>query len=267
MRSARRASSTHPQAQALVDQALALWADTKADVVGDRDLQAKTLLDQVVAQYPGTNQAAASLRHLAYGTYLKDMKDQAQAYWDKLFKDYPTSKERGYAWTDQARFLAAKGDQAKALPLLEKVLKEFPKTDLEPDALFLTGDYLWVLRRFKDALAPLERVVAEYPNSTEALRAHYVLGSIRTFQLTDDPNAALPHLAIVIAKEDVDPERVAWCYYMTALCYARLGDYASGVQPCKQVIENYAKYPIIVGAAKNLLKWLEFHMPQGEAPK
>jgi len=248
-----------PQAQALVDQALGIWADTRTQPVGDRALQAKALLEQVVANYAATNQAAAALRHLAYGHARKGLKDQAQAYWDRLFQEYPTSQERGHAWMDQARLLADQRQHEKALPLLENVLNEFPKTELEPEALFLKGDYLWVLDRPKEALAPLERLVADYGETKIALRAHYVLGYIKAIQVVD-ASGAMAHLVIVIANEDIDPERVAWSLFLMAECNARLWNHAAAMAQCEDVINNFSQCRQPVISAQALLKWVRWQV-------
>jgi len=250
-----QALTDSPQAQAMVDEAVATWADGKVQPA-HRDLQAKALLEQVVAQYPRTNQAAAALRHLAHDRYLKGRTDQAQTYWDRLSNDYPTSEECGRAWIDHARFLGMADRHRDALPLLDKVVARFPKTDLEPDALYLSGEYLWQTDRPRQALPPLERVVKEYPNTTEALRAHYVLAYIKAMQVTDNPKAAMAHLAIVIAKEDVDPERIAWSKYLTAMCHVRLWDYSTAIAECEEVIRTYSQHPQVIISTQALLVWL-----------
>jgi hypothetical protein len=53
-----------PQAQALVDQALAIWADTRTQPVGERALQAKALLEQVVANYPDGDASCAAIARI-----------------------------------------------------------------------------------------------------------------------------------------------------------------------------------------------------------
>jgi len=103
------------EAQQLIDQALQLWNQSKR-IAGlqNTDLEAKALLEKVAAEYPKTEQAADALRHLAFGHYFKGLRKEGESYYDRLFRDYPSSRACFYAYMDLGGFMAQEGNTAEA---------------------------------------------------------------------------------------------------------------------------------------------------------
>lgn len=157
-------------AQALIDQALSLWQQSKripGPELTPADLEAKALLERVVAEYPGTEEAADALRHLAYGHYYKGRKDEGMAYYNRLFTEYPTSHARFRAYEDRAWFFAQEGKMQEALEDSKRALEAAVTDEEKAEAMADVGHALFCLQKHAEALQWFERVLKEHPESPE----------------------------------------------------------------------------------------------------
>ena len=168
--------SDFPDAQALINQALALWDKSKrVEGLQDTDLQAEALLERVVAEYPESEQAADALRHLAFGHGWKGLAQDRERYYSKLFDRYPTSKAREQAWMDRNAFIAAEGDVTGAIRCCQLILDNFPNGKLVPLAFLDMGNNYRTLGDCRTAAECYARLIAAYPASAEASKARRVV--------------------------------------------------------------------------------------------
>ena len=124
------------QGRSLIDQALALWDTSKRiPTLTQTDLDAKGLLERVVEEFPGTEEAAEALRHLAFGHYYKGLNEEALAYWGRLFSEYPDSPQCGVGWLDMAEYYCKLGDFAGAADCCTNIVTKFAETDDGREAL------------------------------------------------------------------------------------------------------------------------------------
>jgi tetratricopeptide (TPR) repeat protein len=168
--------SDSPDAQALINRALALWDQSKR-VAGlqDTDLQAEALPERVVAEYPDAEQAADALRHLAFGHGWKGLAQDRERYYSKLFDTYPTSKAREQAWMDRNAFIAAEGDVTGAIRCCQLILDNFPNGKLVPLAILDMGNNYRTLGDCHKAAECYSRLIATYPTFAEASKARRVV--------------------------------------------------------------------------------------------
>jgi len=121
---------TFPEARSLIDQALALWDTSKRiPSLTETDLQAKALLERVVNEFAGTQEAAEALRHLGFGHYYKHLPEEAVTYWNRLFSEYPTSPQCATGWLDMGEYYFNLGDFASATRCCTNIIAKFADTD------------------------------------------------------------------------------------------------------------------------------------------
>jgi len=209
-------------ARDLIQQALALWDTSKRkEGMLDADVQAKALLERVVKDYPGTEEAAEALVHLGFGHWWKGMKDQAWAYYDKLFKDYPNSPARIRAWLDLDDFLSKDGRHDESISYCMKVLQAYPNDKAAAEAKMDIGHNMTWMNDYEGALKWYQRMIAENPDSEYALPARRWAGECLMWE---HPKEAIPYFQEVLARESDDTQK-AWALWDLATCYAELEQY------------------------------------------
>lgn len=156
---------SNTSAQALIDQALALWQQTKR-LKGPvtTDLDAKALLERVVAEYPGTEQAADALRHLAFGHWWKGLKNEAMAYYNRLFTEYPTSRARFRAYLDRGSLSLPEGKLEQVLEDSKHGLEAAVTPEEKAEALQDLGHAYYWMQKYAEAVQCYERLRSEYPS-------------------------------------------------------------------------------------------------------
>lgn len=198
-----QALSDSPEAQALISQALSLWEQSKRTPgVQNTDEQAGRLLERVVAEYPGTEQAAEALRHLGFGYAWKGLPDQSEAAYEKLFKEYPTSKARERAWLDRAMFVANRGRFDKSLEYCQLALANFPKGEAVANTLYDLGQYCCFLCRWQEALGWFDQVRQKHPDTEWGRKGELQAASVRLSPLRDYDGAIAAFDRIIANRTD-----------------------------------------------------------------
>ncbi|MCX7776490.1 MAG: tetratricopeptide repeat protein [Armatimonadetes bacterium] len=104
--------------------------------------------------------------------------DEAAAAFERLLKEYPNSELCDKALYQLGWVYIDAGKRAEALKVLERLINEHRKSQHIPEAHFLVGELLFVQKRFEEALAHYEHSVKLSSGKDEELsgKALYRLG-------------------------------------------------------------------------------------------
>lgn len=224
------------EARSLIVQALALWDTSKRiPTLTQTDLDAKGLLERVVAEYPNTEEAAEALRHLAFGHYYKGQAQEALAYWNRLFTEYPDSPQCAVAWLDKAEYHFKLGDYATAAECCTNIMTKFAATDDGREALIERAFCKQAAQDFQGAADDLKQAAESDPSPERQAKAFYWLGYSH-FRLAryGDARTALER----ILGDSSAP--FAWWHdnarFLRAHCFYSEGDKANALTALREVV-------------------------------
>ena len=135
--------------------------------------------------------------------------------------------------------------RSEAMPLLERIAREYPETHEAPKALYQIGQILWNRHENLQALEYFNRVMEKYPGSTVLDRTLYAAGDIHEWLGKKDQAIAyygkvrlrFPHSPV---KDDAT-WRLAWVYY-------RGGEYLEAYRTFKVLAEETRSSALKTGA-------------------
>jgi len=157
---------------------------------------AKTLVAQPVeAKTPAERETelANRLMLLAEAYLGANQNAEADAAYQRVLKECPTSDRVPYALVNSAWIAEQRTDLAKADALYAEMLAKFPKHELAPEVNFRLGSNLNELKDYQNAIATLQQVPATYPLADAA--AYKVAWAYRNWGKADEANARFKALA------------------------------------------------------------------------
>lgn len=113
--------------------------------------------------------------------------DKASSYYEKMYNEDPTGPKADYALYYWARALGTEGKAKQEVELLQQHLDKFPKSSIRSKALYLLGFTYsnHQLHDYKTGVPLLLQVVKQFPRSEEApealWNAAFILGWNRQF--------------------------------------------------------------------------------------
>ena len=172
-----------PEAQAALDNAQATWDRLE-------DEEALRLFEQVVEDFPDTEQAAGALAMI--GLWWKEHGDPTKAFhfWRRAAQDYPGSAGNAEAWRLMAAAAEEQGRHGKALVLWDRIIRTFPGTAEEALARFRRARVRWeVQKHYARAIRDYQRVISLVPDDPLAPEARILLA--HNYLWLDDAERAL----------------------------------------------------------------------------
>ncbi len=114
----------------------------------------------------------------------------------KVLERHPNSR-----WADDAVFVMSssyygKGDYDSAMIRVADLERLFPKSDLVPDGIHLSGLIEWKRRNYDEAAVYLDRVLSEFPNYRKRDEVIFALGNVAADR-HDRPGAISEYMRLV----------------------------------------------------------------------
>ncbi len=116
--------------------------------------------------------------NLAYNDYVKGNYNVAILAFDAFIKEYPSSQlvPQAYYWTGESHY--GKGVYVSAIDSFKKVIDQYPESEKVSKSLLKTGFSYLELKKPAEGRRYLESVVTRFPNSNEAALARDTLLSL-----------------------------------------------------------------------------------------
>ncbi|HLA63779.1 MAG TPA: tetratricopeptide repeat protein, partial [Rhodothermales bacterium] len=102
--------------------------------------------------------------------------DAAEAAYGRARTAAPAGQGADYALYQTAQAQAEAGRPEEALATLDRLLAEYPRSTLRPDALYARGYVRFNTGDFDGAITEYQRVLDEHPSSPTAAKALYAIG-------------------------------------------------------------------------------------------
>lgn len=131
--------------------------------------QAEQYYSQAVTAMPGSADYAEYQKAFVKGLQ-RDYKGKIAAL-DDMMKKYPDSEYYDDALMEKAKTLAMLNREAEAVPVLEKLLNEYPRSPLASQAGLLLGQSYFNMENSQKSIAAYKKVIAQFPNTEEAYLA------------------------------------------------------------------------------------------------
>ena len=228
------------EARSLISQALALWqtSKTQRDALTETDLQIKVLLEKVLTDYPGTEEAAEALRHVGWVHYYKGRTEEALDYWNRLLIAYPDSPQCAMALRDMADYyFFARKDYQAAADCFTHIIGKFDGIVEGENALIERAFCRMSAYDYEKAAADLAQAAQTDPDPERQAKAVYWLARCY-FHLERYPEAR-SLLERILA--DSSPAFLFWhdnARYLRAHCFYSEGDHMRAIPALKEVLEK-----------------------------
>jgi soluble lytic murein transglycosylase len=176
------------------------------------------------------DEADRLVRERAYG--------EAEAFYKRLLSTPSEPSFRLHILTKLADLYLAVRRRNDALPVLEKIVRDYPKTAETPKAIYQIGQILWNRHDNAQALGYFQQIIERYPTSPYLERARFAAADIHEW-LGRKPEAISLYKNIMKSfprsqVHDDAAARLAWLYY-------RDGEWA----------QAYAAFQVLAAHAKD----------------
>jgi soluble lytic murein transglycosylase len=170
---------------------------------------------------------------------------EAEIIYKKLLNNASEPDTRLRLLTKLAALHLSTRNRTEAMPVLERIAREYPASPEAPKALYEIGQILWNRHDNAEALEYFNAVADKYPTSSQVDRARYAAADIHEYFGRKDEAAQLyAALAKQPAKNAVRDEaawRLAWLYY-------RGGDLPAAAATFKSLAEQSKNGPFNIAA-------------------
>jgi soluble lytic murein transglycosylase len=153
--------------------------------LGDR---AKREADGILAESPSADVGSRALKVVLDASRRAGQSDAALAVINRALTTLPAARRPPWL-LELARFQQRK-ERDRALLTIDRLLREYPKSQEAPEALLLKAQLLEALGKLAEAQATYEGLAAQYPDEDEGGRALWRLGWLAWFRGAYDDAAA-----------------------------------------------------------------------------
>lgn len=176
----------------------------------------------------------------------KSYKDDAINILYRIIREYPDSE-----FADDAQYELGEqncdpvtvwdNDYKQAIREYEKLIDQYPKSNLCPKAKLRIGDCYRMLESYYEAIHAYKKVIEDYPDTQEAILSQRYIGTCYT--VLKDYEKAIEAYQRVINKFP-KTEEASLCLLDMAEVYEKLADYNKAIELYEEYIRNYAKRKI-----------------------
>ncbi len=179
-----------PELRAEVASSLALL-EAQANFALNRPDAALGVLQRLRADYPRADAAAFSYVVEAEAYVAQGRLVDAQRVFVKLADDFPENRFASYGLLQAAltvRRLGQDSNRREAYNILERLVQNYPRSDLIFTARFAQGDLLRELNQFANALQIYERLVIDFPRHGDVRAAELAVADCQAALSATDPS-------------------------------------------------------------------------------
>jgi tetratricopeptide (TPR) repeat protein len=202
---------------------------------GNYDLATNLFLSDTNTQY-----RIHALYGAAWGKYRLEKYRESIDLFQRFLNIYKNGELRQFALYRLARSLLKLGE-VKSIDYFEKIIKEYPESQLKDDTYLLLGKIHLLLENLDKSIFYFKRLISEHPDSKWIPYSYEYLGKI--FIQKNDFKEALNYYSSILKLEDAPEELTDEARYRTEEIKWKIGKYPTRLSMLKEFIRLYPESP------------------------
>jgi tetratricopeptide (TPR) repeat protein len=202
---------------------------------GNYDLATNLFLSVTNSQYK-----THALYGAAWGKYRLEQYRESIDLFQRFLNIYKNGELRQFALYRLARSLLKLGE-VKSIDYFEKIIKEYPESQLKDDTYLLLGKIHLLLENLDESISYFKRLISEYPGSKWIPYSYEYLGSI--FVQKKEFKEALNYYSSILNLEGVSEELIDETRYRIEEIKWKIGKYPTRLSMLKEFIRMYPQSP------------------------
>ena len=202
---------------------------------GNYDLATNLFLSDTNSQYK-----THALYGAAWGKYRLEQYRESIDLFQRFLNIYKNGELRQFALYRLARSLLKLGE-VKSIDYFEKIIKEYPESQLKDDTYLLLGKIHLLLENLDESISYFKRLISEYPDSKWIPYSYEYLGKI--FIQKNDFKEALNYYSSILKLEEVSDELIDEARYRIEEIKLKIGKYPTRLSMLREFIRLYPESP------------------------
>jgi len=229
----QQVANEYPQSE---EAPTALLQAGNSYVYAGKNEEAIKTFQLLLERYPQSDKVIETMMNLAWRYREKKDREREEEILKEINKRAPDSE---LGWFALGLYYEDKGEYEKAIETYKKAAEFYGAQ--RPLALLGMGSSFFALARFNEAFKYFQRVVKEYPESSEFCPEAYYL-TARIWVYSGDYKRAIEYYKAIVEKYPNNRQFALPTLLEIPYCYECLYDFQSAINEYQRVMEKYPEY-------------------------